>query len=165
MDELNSQAFQVRTLAGILSKLASQDLEHRLEASGVNASVLQYGVLRRISCCCATISELSAAMMLAPATLVPVVDALEHKGLIRRGQNVQDRRRKELTLTPAGNEVLEQLQLLTDDDDMVGRGLAQMGNEKSRRLLILLHELVTTVAPQPDAIDRVLAPATGVRQS
>ncbi len=74
MDELHTQALEVRVLAGVIARLAGRDLERSLASSNMPISVLQYGVLRRLSREDATISELSASMMLSPATLVPAVE-------------------------------------------------------------------------------------------
>jgi DNA-binding MarR family transcriptional regulator len=156
MSELHTAAVHVYMLAGMMSKFAGQDLERRLQAAGINATALQYGVMQRIQHSSATISELSSSMLLAPATLVPVVDALERKGLVRRGQNIQDRRRKELTLTPNGADLLRRLPPVADDG-LVLQALEHMGSEKTRRLLTLLHELVSSVAPEPELVERALA--------
>jgi DNA-binding MarR family transcriptional regulator len=158
MNELHTAALQVYMLAGMMNKFAGQDLERRLQAAGINATALQYGVMQRIQHSSATISELSSSMLLAPATLVPVVDALERKGLVRRGHNAQDRRRKELTLTPSGVDLLRRLAPVSEDG-LVLQALAQMGHEKTRRLVTLLHELVSSVAPEPELVERALAGA------
>ncbi len=158
MEDLHSAASQVCVLSGMMAKFAGQDLERRLHAAGADATSLQYGVMQRIRHGSSTISELSNGMLLAPATLVPVVDALERKGLVSRGRNAQDRRRKELTLTARGLAMLELLPPVTDND-LVAQALSQMGSEKARRLLALLRELVGYVAPEPSLVDRVLAGA------
>ncbi len=157
MEDLHNTASQVCVLSGMMAKFAGQDLERRLHAAGADATSLQYGVMLRIRYGSATISELSSSMLLAPATLVPVVDALERKGLVCRGRNAQDRRRKELTLTASGLAMLQRLP--PADNDLVAQALSQMGSEKARRLLALLRELVGYVAPEPELVDRALAGA------
>lgn len=50
--------------------------------------------------------ELAGHLCLTPATLTPVVDALEAAGEVRRARDAQDRRVVRLFLTPAGRERL-----------------------------------------------------------
>ncbi len=160
MDYLHARALEVRILANMLSKLAGQDLERRLQARGADISSLQFGVLRRLSRASATISDLSSTMVLAPATLVPVIDALERKGLVRRGQDPRDRRRKSLTLTEAGRALLTGLPSVTQDDAVV-KCLADMGNDKAGELVSLMRSLVANLSGDAERLDQVLAAARG----
>jgi DNA-binding MarR family transcriptional regulator len=157
-DHSGAQALEVRILAGIVAKLSGRELERRLGEMGAGISGLQFGVLRLLDQGNATISELSARMMLAPATLVPVVDALEHKGLAQRGQNPHDRRSRPLALTPAGREVLRRLPSPTPDDAL-SQSLAEIGPEGTTRLLELLRQLVTYMTQDDDTVARVSAAA------
>jgi DNA-binding MarR family transcriptional regulator len=95
------------------------------------------GHLRRES---TTLSDLSRKLSLAPATLVPVVDALEMKGLVERGRDLSDRRRVPLYLTTAGEATLERLPLVDGDDSLV-RSITAMGSARASQLFDLLHEL------------------------
>ena len=140
-DELCATAVEVRVLAAIVNKMAIRDLEQRLEACNAGVSCLQYGVLQFLRHHHGTISELSRKMMLAPPTLVPVVDALEQKGLVERGRDPQDRRRTPLLLTASGLETLERMPLV-DSADSVVHSLKSMGDAKTQTLTELLHELV-----------------------
>jgi DNA-binding MarR family transcriptional regulator len=155
MDELHIQALEVRVLAGIIARLAGRDLERSLAASNLPISALQYGVLRRLSHDDATISELSASMLLSPATLVPAVDALERKGLVRRARDTLDRRRKSLTLTGVGARFLADISASTSDEN-VARSLACMGGAKSQVLNGLLRELLSEMTQDPGLADRVV---------
>ncbi len=155
MDELHVRALEVQVLAGIVAKLAGRDLERRLAASDTPISVLQYGVLRRLSREDATISQLSASMMLSPATLVPAVDALERKGMLRRARDTIDRRRKSLMLTGAGAGLLANLPMATNEETVV-RCLASMGGAKSQALSGLLRELVSEMTQDPELADRIV---------
>ncbi len=156
MNELHSQALQIRILTGMISKLAGQDLERRLQAGGLDVSMPQVAVLRRIQGGSSTISELSGEMLLTPASLVPVVDALERKGLLRRGPDAEDRRRKSLALTPSGQALLTRLPALREDD-AVARGLARMRPEQTAQLTCLLRDLACSLVGDRDLVDRALA--------
>ena len=101
-EETNALAVQIRVLAAVVNKMAMRDLEQRLEARQAGVSGLQYAVLGRLRRESVTLSDLSRRLSLAPATLVPVVDALELKGLVERGRDPLDRRRVPLYLTRGG---------------------------------------------------------------
>lgn len=156
MDEAHIQALEVRALSGILTKLAAQDLERRLQARRLDVSALQFGVLRRLERKTATISELSTSMHLAPATLVPVVDALEQKGLIRRITDTDDRRRKSLAVTPPGEAIIAQMPDIVRDDQVAG-ALTAIGHEDAGKLIDLLGQVVTLLSADPEIVVRIRA--------
>ncbi len=149
-EEFYAAAIEIRILAAIVNKMAMRDLEQRLEAHNAGVSGLQYGVLQFLRHHNGTISELSRKMMLAPATLVPVVDALEQKGLVERGKDPQDRRRTPLLLTAGGLETLERMPLVDSDDSLV-HSLESMGDAKTQTLSDLLRELVKQMSGHGDA--------------
>lgn len=149
-EERYTTAVEVRVLAAIINKKAMRDLEQRLEARNAGVSGLQYGVLQFLRHHHGTISEMSRKMMLAPPTLVPVVDALEQKGLVERGRDPEDRRRTPLVLTASGVETLARLPLV-DSADSVVRSLDSMGDAKAQALTELLHELVRHMSDLGDA--------------
>jgi DNA-binding MarR family transcriptional regulator len=155
-NELRSHAFETTVLAGMVARLSVRGLERRLDDSDAGISALQFGVLRMLSNGKLTISELSALMLLAPATLVPVVDALERKGLARRAQDPNDRRRTPLLLTPAGAELVGRLPFVAEDD-LLARGLVRMGDEKACQLLELLRDLLIQMTDGDQMAARVFA--------
>ena len=144
MHELHATALETRILLSIVNKWSARCLEQRLHAAGLPISSLQYGVMRLLCRERHTISELSRKMALAPATLVPVVDALERHGYVARGRDPKDRRRTPLVLTEQGAAILSDIPPVVDDDVLV-RGLAALGPEKRRQLLALLRELLGTL--------------------
>jgi DNA-binding MarR family transcriptional regulator len=152
------QAEDIRLLILMVNKTAMRDLDRRLEASGTGISGLQYGVMRLLSHESGTISELSSRMLLVPATLVPVVDALERKGFVQRGSDPKDRRRVPLVLTDSGLEIVMRVPF-TSDHDSLTQGLASLGREKSRHLQALLYELVNHLTGDDTSVDRALAMA------
>jgi DNA-binding MarR family transcriptional regulator len=146
-EEHYAAAREIRFLALIINKMAMRDLEQRLEANNAGVSGPQYGVLRFLKHHGGTISELSRKMRLAPATLVPVVDALEQKGLVERGKDLQDRRRTPLLLTARGLETLERMPMVDSADSLV-QGLTSMGDAKTQTLSELLQELAKHMSVQ-----------------
>lgn len=160
-------AYNIRAFAGISTKLMAQDMEARLADHWPGISVPQYGVLRILDCHPSTIKELSDRMMLAPSTLVPIIDRLEGEGLVVRGKDPEDRRRTPLLLTDHAREMLAQVPAV-DAQDSLCRALHTLGPEKSEHLNHLLQMLVSELAPDHDIVQHVLATsaqaaATGAR--
>ena len=156
--ESGVQVEDIRLLILMVIKTSMRDLDRRLEASGTGISGLQFGVMRLLSHESATISELSGRMLLAPATLVPVVDALERKGFVQRGSDPRDRRRIPLVLTDTGMEIITQM-ACSNEPDSLTLGLASLGREKSRHLQALLYELANHLMGDDTSVDRALTMA------
>jgi DNA-binding MarR family transcriptional regulator len=154
--ELRVAAMETYVLARLLVKSAKRDLERRLELCGVAVGALAYRVMRLLDGETSTLAELSRVLGIGAAALVPVVDALEAKGFVKRGRDPKDRRRTPLTLTPAGREVLAQVPAVDEDDSLV-KGLGALGVEGSRQLLNLLRELVTNVLGDDAAVSELAA--------
>jgi DNA-binding MarR family transcriptional regulator len=104
--EIYRDALEALILMAMVAKEARQDAEHRLKGFGADVTAPQYRVLRQLQQGRCTIKELSQAMMVEPATLVPMIDSLEHQGLIRRERDPHDRRRTPIALTEQGHERL-----------------------------------------------------------
>lgn len=141
-DELYAIALEIRILAANMAKMARRALEQRPELVEAGISGLQFGILHILSCKEHTITELSRKFTLDPSTLVPTVDTLERKGLLRRGRDPNDRRRVPLSLTEEGSQ-LASLAAMVDDSDPLVQGLRTMGGEQARQLLTLLRDLLT----------------------
>ncbi|MBK9714121.1 MAG: MarR family transcriptional regulator [Kouleothrix sp.] len=161
MHELHRAALEIRILIAIATKWSGRCLEQRLQAQGIAMSSLQYGIMRLLFHERHTISELSRKMTLAPATLVPAVDALERHGFVERGRDPKDRRRTPLALTEQGGAILA-LVPPVDDEDVLVRSLAAMGPEHSRQLLDRLRDLV---AAMPDGAGAVAELAASVNRA
>jgi DNA-binding MarR family transcriptional regulator len=149
-EEQYAAAVEIRILAAIINKLSMRDLELRLDTCKAGVTGPQYGLLRFLKHHGGTISEMSRKMMLAPATLVPVVDALEQKGLVERGKDPQDRRRTPLLLTADGLETLERMPVVDSADSLV-HSLAAMGDVKTETLAALLQELAKHMSGHDEA--------------
>lgn len=159
-DEFHRRALEIRILINILAKMTKQELEKRLEAYSVDVGALPFSAMRLLSYQDSTISELSRKMMLKPATLVPVIDALERRGLVKRGQDPRDRRRTPVSLTEQGAEMLARVPAV-DTNDAVLISLRKMGIDKGDQLLALLRELATDISEE-GVVEEIAAVANSI---
>jgi DNA-binding MarR family transcriptional regulator len=80
----------------------------RAAATGnFDISVEQFHILRHVRKGIRSISELAAAKNISRPAVSQAVEALVKKGLLTRVQSGQDRRYVEVTLTPAGKDLLD----------------------------------------------------------
>lgn len=155
------KAALIHILVTLLTKITERELEQRLAEHGVPLSVAQLGAMRAIYHNPGhTQSELSRQMMLAPATLVPLIDALERHGMARRTRDEHDRRRALVSLTDAGAALLDEFPSLHRETAMM-RAIDQMGQDKAQQLIDLLHELIVHVAGDDPLAQRMLAKLSG----
>jgi DNA-binding MarR family transcriptional regulator len=132
---------EIRILTSVMTRIASRSIEERFNAHKADISGMQYGILRTLAHQSYTLSELSRRFVVDPSTMVPVIDALERKGLITRGRDPNDRRRVPLSLTDQGTALIQNMPFV-HEDDVLFKTLDNMGEEKSRQLLNLLREVV-----------------------
>ena len=147
VDELYAAALEMRMLAAIVAKTGRRALEQRPALAQAGISGRQFWILHALSCEEQTISELSHTFMLDPSTLVPAVDALERKGLVKRGRDLNDRRRVPLSLTEQGNKLVARAAVVDENDPLV-EGLGAMGDEQRHQLLTLLRDLLKRMIPE-----------------
>lgn len=161
-EELYATALEIRILTKTLTSLATRSLEQHLQEHGAPISALQHGVMRMLFHHQHTSSELSRRMHLDPATLVPVIDALERHGYVQRVKDPNDRRRSPLLLTEAGADLLARVPVF-NRSDALACALASMGAEPSRELLRLLRELLGHMAPHGELADHLASLAQTAR--
>jgi DNA-binding MarR family transcriptional regulator len=149
-DDFNSQVRETRILLSILARVSEHSVERHLNGGNFPVSGLQLGVLRTLMRDEQTISDLSRIFVLDPSTLVPVVDALERKGLVVRKRDPKDRRRVPLTLTVDGMKLVASIPFI-DESDPLYHGLRAMGAEQASVLLGHLRSLMKTL-PNGEAI-------------
>jgi MarR family transcriptional regulator, lower aerobic nicotinate degradation pathway regulator len=91
--------------------------------------------------------ELGSAMGIDPSTMVALIDELERAGLAKRRPHPQDRRARQVSITPKGRRRLQRARKLAfEAEDDVLRGL----NARDRReLLKLLRRALDSAPPQP----------------
>jgi DNA-binding MarR family transcriptional regulator len=160
IDTLSRQIFVFISLA---TKLAGRDQDQRIAGILPGIRGLEFGVLQILRDREHTLGELAQMMLLASATLVPVVDRLEKKKLVRRGSDPQDRRRTPLRLTEHGRALIARIPQFSPDD-LMNRSLQAMGAEKAARLNELLKELVQYLSPEEDLVGKVLINMAGINQ-
>ena len=140
-EDIYTTAVNIRILSVVVAKLARQEIEQRFAQVDIDLKAVQYWVLRIMGTYELTLADLSRKMLLDPSSLVPVVDTLERKGLIKRDQDPHDRRRTPLTLTQAGTDLLAQGSLLESESVLV-KSLSQMDTQQRQQLLDLLSQFV-----------------------
>lgn len=127
---------------GVITKIARQHIEQRLQAEGIELSHLQFITLRMLDFEGAqTITDLGRKLMLDPSTFVPSVDALERRGWVCRMRDPKDRRRVPVSLTPEGKAIINRIDVVSEDDPGY-RAVEKMGVEKARHMVELLRELI-----------------------
>jgi len=140
-DELAGMAGEVRALCSIVTKVARRDLERLLDRRDAGVRAIEHGVLRNLQGGGLTLASLSRAMMMGPSSLVPVVDKLEAKGFLRRGQDPRDRRRSPLSLTREAEQLMARTPAM-DADSVLVQALGSMSDERRDQLLVSLRLLV-----------------------
>lgn len=152
--ELYRIALEIRILTAIIAKEARQDVEQRLKGYGAEMTALQYRVLRHLEQQRATIKELSQALMVDPATLVPVVRTLVRQGFICRNHDPHDHRRIPLELTETSQEHLRRIPFVHEDDIIVTY-LRQLPEHERSVFLNHLRNLVMTIHGHDQAVRRI----------
>ncbi|MFF0265646.1 MarR family winged helix-turn-helix transcriptional regulator [Kribbella sp. NPDC004536] len=82
-----------------------------------------------------TASEIATAERVQPQSLTRVLAGLEEQGLISRQQDVEDRRRNTIELTPAGRSLLREH--MKSSDDWLAEAIAERLNPTEQAVLEL----------------------------
>jgi DNA-binding MarR family transcriptional regulator len=91
--------------------------------------------------------QIGSAMGIDPSTMVSLVDQLERAGLAKRQPHPQDRRAREVRITPKGRRTLERARELAEEvEHDVLRGLSPA---ERRQLVVLLRKALVAAPPQP----------------
>lgn len=150
-EEIYTTAAGIRILSIMITKLARQETEQRLEQVGIDLKAAQYWALCLMGTYELTLADLSRKMRLDPSSLVPVVDTLERKGLVKREQDPRDRRCTPLKLTPAGADLLARVSLLESESALV-KSLSRMEVQQRQQLLDLLIQFVMNLSDDEELI-------------
>lgn len=145
-----------RVLFNWIFKLMIRDLDEHLRAQAVSISSLQYGVLRVLRHGTQSLSELGKRMLLSPATLVPVVDALVKQHYVSRERDPSDRRRVQLSLTETGDALVQQL-ACQPLEDSYHRAWQSLTPEQRDQLLKLLRHIIAEMSESPEEVKARLA--------
>jgi DNA-binding MarR family transcriptional regulator len=91
--------------------------------------------------------QIGSAMGIDPSTMVSLIDQLERPGLAKRRPHPQDRRAREVLLTPKGRRTLKRgRELARGVEDDVLRGLSAT---ERRQLVTLLRKAFAAAPAQP----------------
>lgn len=119
----------------LLSQLIGRTFQERLEPFGLTLG--HWLVL-----CCLweedglAISAIAERLTQVGGTLTGVLDRMQERGLVRREQNLSDRRVWHIWLTPAGKQLQEVLPpIATDIRDQTTEGISMPEQERLSRLI------------------------------
>ena len=91
--------------------------------------------------------QIGSAMGIHPSTMVTLVDQLERAGLAKRRLHPQDRRAREVLITPKGRRSLKRARELAEEiEGDVLRGLSPV---ERCQLVTLLRKAFAAAPPQP----------------
>ena len=91
--------------------------------------------------------QIGSAMGIDASTMVSLIDQLERAGLAKRRLHPQDRRAREVLITPKGRQALERARELAEEvEGVVLQGLSPA---ERRRLVTLLRKAFAAAPPQP----------------
>ena len=91
------------------------------------------------------LSDVAAALRIAPRSATEVIDALAERGLVQRGPDPDDRRAVVVSLTDAGRSVLDEVEAARAAD--AERLFARLDDAERAELARLLGRLVEEEAP------------------
>jgi len=120
-------SYELVSLIKRLASLLHQNIDLRLKPYGLART--QYVVLRNVyDAGVMPTSELVALLQVEPATLSGVIDSLESKGLVKREENVADKRRKNVQLTSAGRRLVDDIPVPGPTIEKILRGDVDPGD-------------------------------------
>jgi DNA-binding MarR family transcriptional regulator len=91
--------------------------------------------------------QIGSAMGIDPSTMVSLVDQLERAGLAERRPHPQDRRAREILITPNGRRTLKRARELAEGVE--GDVLQGLSAAERRQLVTLLRKALAAAPPQP----------------
>ena len=91
--------------------------------------------------------QIGSAMGIDPSTMVSLVDQLERAGLAKRRPHPQDRRAREVLITPKGRLTLDRARELAEEVE--GDVLRGLSPAEGRQLVRLLRKALAAAPSQP----------------
>lgn len=117
-----------------------------LESIGITTalfSVLNFLLVRDA----AIQQEIGTAIGIDASTMVALIDELERAGLAKRRPHPQDRRAREVVITPKGRRTVERGRALAREvEDAILQGLP---SDERSKLMELLRKALSSAPPQP----------------
>jgi DNA-binding MarR family transcriptional regulator len=145
-----------RILLNWIVKLMIRDVDEYLRAQAVPIGSAQFSVLRVLRHGTQNLSELGRFLLLSPATLVPVIDALVKHGYVRRERDPNDRRRVQLSLTAEGDRLVQQL-TCKPYQDSYHRAWQALRPDQRASLLKTLRHIIAAMSESPSEVEARLA--------
>ncbi|MBW2964894.1 winged helix DNA-binding protein [Candidatus Woesearchaeota archaeon] len=152
--EYQKLAFKLKMLSVLAVKTVRHDIVERLKQENMEISYLAFKVIREMGRGETTLKDLSGRMMLAPASLVPVVEGLVKKELVERRTDPKDRRKSILCLTKKGEKAYSIIGSACSED-AITRSLAQLGGKDAEQLVTLFEKLVTKITGDSDITQKL----------
>lgn len=145
-EEAASERFLLASTGYLLARLGMQSRRMWGQMLGeYGLTPHQFGVLMVLAQMeAASQQQLSRAVGIDPRNAVPIIDALEQRGLLGRGPDPADRRRHVITLTTAGQVMFEQLGRA--GDELENRFLECLTDHERASLHATLSKLFTATA-------------------
>ncbi len=122
-------------------------MQKRLADARVGITPLQYSVLKKVSREPVTINAIAKQFGFKPPSLVPVVDALEERGLIKRKPDANDRRKTLLVIKKKGLDLLEKIPH-SGKKHTLDAAFEKFSPKKQKDLLNILEELLNNFPEQ-----------------
>ena len=144
-DQQRSRAIQIKALCTAFVKLVNHDIELNLRKAKIEINIGALIPLMIIQHTPITVQELSKRILVAPATLIPIIDDLEKKGLIRRQTQPLDRRKKLLCVTTKGLTLIMRI-LAINTNSKFSRIIDKLDETKATKLVQTLEEIVTALS-------------------
>jgi len=85
------------------------------------------------------LTDISGRLLLRPPSITRVVDGLEQMGLVADHQSLKDSRAKQVSLTTAGNELVERI--LEKHREKIHSILSVLGNSEQDELISMLDRI------------------------
>ena len=155
-EKLYLAAGEIQFYAALLLKFFNESLERRLREHGAEISALQHAILNMLVYGDITISEISRRLGMEPSTLVRSVDRLERQNLVMRGHDPADRRRRPISITVKGRELMSAVPPLAYED-MPLQVLHTLGIESTLQLRDLLREVMNAFPEGKMIVEMVTA--------
>ena len=140
-EKLYKAAGEIQFYSALLLKFFNEALEIRLRNHGADVTALQHGILNMLMFGDVTISEISRRLGLDPSTLVRSVDRLQRQGLVVRGHDPGDRRRRPISITEEGRDLMKAVPPLAYEDQPL-RVLEALGIDSTLQLRDLLRDVM-----------------------
>jgi len=135
MDRIEMAGHLIRRL----HQQSMQVFQARTQAAGIDLTSVQFAALDAIAEQPGTDqASLSAAIGFDRATIGGVIDRLEQKGLVQRIVSPQDRRARQLSLTPEGRRLLAASRPVVEA--LQAEILAPLSPAEQARFLALAHK-------------------------